>query len=155
MEKSVFWKDGLCFSCTQCSACCRFDPGFVYLSKQDLRKLQQWAGLSSGDVIKKYCRWVLQSDNYEYLCLKELPNYDCILWDQGCIAYQYRPFQCSSYPFWDYFLENEQRWLANAADCNGINCGKKHSAEHIQELLSTAKRFPPIKRKKDGSDFRI
>ncbi len=43
--------------------------------------------------LTKFCRWVLQGDGYEYLCLKEFPNYDCILWNNGCIAYNYRPFQ--------------------------------------------------------------
>ena len=125
LQQGLFWESGLCFSCNQCSACCRYDPGFVYLSPRDLRNLQTWASL-------------------------ELPNYDCILWNNGCIAYNYRPFQCSSYPFWDYLLGNEQRWSANARSCSGINRGKRYSAEEIQDLLDTAKQFPAIRRKKTG-----
>ena len=150
LQQSVFWKDGLCFSCDRCSGCCRYDPGFVYLSPRDLQNLQTWASLERAVFIQKYCRWVLQGDGYEYLCLKELPNYDCILWDNGCIAYNYRPFQCSSYPFWDYLLENEQRWNANARSCSGINRGKWYSAEEIQGFLDTAKQFPVIRRRRTG-----
>ena len=150
LQQGLFWESGLCFSCNQCSACCRYDPGFVYLSPRDLRNLQTWASLERPALIQKYCRWVFKGDGYEYLCLKELPNYDCILWNNGCIAYNYRPFQCSSYPFWDYLLGNEQRWSANARSCSGINRGKRYSAEEIQDLLDTAKQFPAIRRKKTG-----
>ena len=106
--------------------------------------------MERAEFIQNYCRWVLQGDGYEYLCLKELPNYDCILWNNGCIAYHYRPFQCASYPFWDYLLENEQRWNANARSCPGINRGKNYSAEDIQGLLDTAKQFPVIRRRRTG-----
>ena len=152
LQRELFWKDGIRFSCTQCSSCCRYDPGFVYLSPRDLDALQEWAALDRHAFIRKFCRWVLQGDGYEYLCLKELPNYDCILWNNGCIAYNYRPFQCSSYPFWDYLLESERRWNINARSCPGINCGKRHSAEEIRGVLDTAKRFPIIRRKKTGED---
>ena len=152
MQRGLFWKAGLRFSCAQCSACCRYDPGFVYLSAQDLNRLQQWSLLDRPVFIQRFCRWVLQGDGYEYLCLKELPNYDCILWNNGCIAYNYRPFQCSSDPFWDYLLESEQRWNAYARRCPGIDCGKHHSAEEIQGLLDTAKQFPVIRRKKNGRE---
>ena len=152
MQRELFWKDGIRFSCTQCSSCCRYDPGFVYLSPRDLDALLEWAALDRHAFIRKFCRWVLQGDGYEYLCLKELPNYDCILWNNGCIAYNYRPFQCSSYPFWDYLLESERRWNINARSCPGINCGKWHSAEEIRGVLDTAKRFPIIRRKKTGED---
>ena len=33
------------------------------------------------------------------LCLKEKPNFDCILWKDGCEAYEGRPVQCRTYPF--------------------------------------------------------
>ena len=150
LQHTLFWKNGVQFSCTQCSACCRYDPGFVYLSAHDLDKLQEWAGVERFEFIKKFCRWVLQGDGYEYLCLQERANYDCVLWNNGCIAYNYRPFQCSSYPFWDYLLETKQHWNANAQGCPGINHGQWHSAEEIQGLLDTAKQFPVIRRRRTG-----
>lgn len=62
LQHTLFWKNGVQFSCTQCSACCRYDPGFVYLSAHDLDKLQEWAGVERFEFIKKFCRWVLQGD---------------------------------------------------------------------------------------------
>ena len=154
LQRRVFWKDGLRFSCARCSGCCRFDPGFVYLSERDLVSLQQWASLERDAFIKSFCRWVLQGDGYEYLCLKERANYDCILWNKGCIAYQNRPFQCSSYPFWACLLETPFGWEMNARSCPGINNGTWHSPQEIQSLLDKAQQFPVIKRKNDktGSD---
>lgn len=70
LQQGLFWESGLCFSCNQCSACCRYDPGFVYLSPRDLRNLQTWASLERPALIQKYCRWVLKGDGYEYLCLR-------------------------------------------------------------------------------------
>lgn len=98
MDKQ-FWKSGLNFSCTRCSACCRFDPGFVFLSEHDLSRLLEWATMPKDEFIKVYCRWVPKDDGFEYLSLKEKPNYDCILWDDGCKAYTARPRQCSDFPF--------------------------------------------------------
>ena len=148
MSIQPFWEKGLRFSCQQCSACCRFDPGFVYLTEHDLTMLQIWASLTKELFVETFCRWVLMGDGYEYLCLKEKPNYDCILWDNGCTAYLYRPIQCSSYPFWDYLLSSQVLWNKNAKDCPGINCGKWYSKEEIAAFLAESERNPVIKRKK-------
>ncbi|HQO67077.1 MAG TPA: YkgJ family cysteine cluster protein, partial [Spirochaetales bacterium] len=32
-----FWHEGLRFECARCSACCRYEPGYVFLSADDLR----------------------------------------------------------------------------------------------------------------------
>ncbi|HUX21603.1 MAG TPA: YkgJ family cysteine cluster protein, partial [Spirochaetia bacterium] len=34
-----FYQDGLRFECTRCDACCRHEPGYVFLSQTDLRRL--------------------------------------------------------------------------------------------------------------------
>lgn len=142
----TFFDDGLCFSCQRCSSCCRHEPGFVYLSEQDLKKLSVWAHISIEDFIKDYCRWVIQSDGFEYLCLNEKTNYDCIMWDNGCIAYKYRPLQCVSYPFWPSLLINSNWWDANARDCPGVNKGKRFSKKEIEDFLLQRRQEPYIRR---------
>ncbi|EFW37495.1 YkgJ family cysteine cluster protein [Treponema phagedenis] len=146
--KRPFWESGLYFSCTRCSVCCRFDPGFVYLSETDFTNLLHWSELSEDDFIKKYCRWVEKNDGYEYLCLQEKPNYDCILWNEGCVAYQYRPLQCSAYPFWSSLLVDEDWWNVNATGCPGCNQGAYHAPEEIRAALLKERLQPPIRRKK-------
>lgn len=142
-----FYKDGLRFSCQRCSSCCRFDPGIVNLSNCDLQKLLGWANLDEESFIAKYCRWVPKADGFEYLCLKEKENFDCILWDNGCKAYENRPFQCSSYPFWPSLLTDEDWWEANAQDCPGVNQGTLHPFEEIKAYLTRRKAEPYIRRK--------
>lgn len=143
-----FYQNGLRFTCQRCSACCRHDPGFVNLSEVDMNRLLEWSGLSRTDFIEKYCRWVEKGDGSEYLCLKEKKNYDCILWSDGCIAYQFRPYQCSSYPFWPSLVHNEDWWDANANDCPGIGKGEIHDQAKIAACLAQRKAEPYIRRDK-------
>lgn len=145
---TAFWKEGLRFSCTQCSSCCRFDAGFVFLSEKDLSLLLKWASMSREHFMETYCRWVLQSDGFEYLSLKEKSNFDCILWkDGGCSAYEYRPLQCSAYPFWNMLLDDKNMWQAAAEGCPGMGCGKFHSPAEIAEKLNKQKGEPCIRRR--------
>ena len=150
--KDTFYTNGLHFSCTGCSACCRHDPGFVYLSRKDLVRLALWADMSSDDFIQAYCRWVYRNDGYEYLCLREKKNYDCILWDDGCIAYEERPLQCSSYPFWASNLLDEEWWNASAATCPGMNTGQLYTYDQITDILNQRTAEPYIRRTCTGNN---
>ncbi len=143
-----FYADGLYFTCKRCSSCCRHDPGFVNLSETDLANLQKWANLDRESVISSWCRWISKGDGYEYLCLQEKPGYDCILWDKGCIAYDLRPLQCSSYPFWSSLLSDEDWWEANGRDCPGVNSGALHELPEIEAHLALRRTQPYIRRKK-------
>ena len=129
---NCFYENGLNFQCQRCSHCCKDEPGFVYLSKIDLQNLLACYNLTKEEFIEIYCRFVPYYDGSEVLCLQEKENYECILWDQGCTAYNGRPIQCSTYPFWSYILRNEQSWNDEANDCPGINKGCKVSFEEIK-----------------------
>jgi hypothetical protein len=141
-----FYGRGLRFECQRCSGCCRHDPGFVHLSESDLARLIAWSGLARESFIKAYCRWVPRGDGQETLCLLEKPGYDCVLWDGGCVAYEQRPLQCSTYPFWPSLLCDEDWWDANARDCPGIGKGPLHPLEEIDACLEARRREPYIKR---------
>lgn len=145
--KEVFYKNGLRFSCTACSACCRHDPGYVYLSKTDLDRFVGWAQISQEEFIRNYCRWVPKRDGFEYLCLQEKSNFDCILWDNGCIAYDSRPLQCSAYPFWPSMLLDEDWWNASAENCPGMNNGRLYSYEEITAFLDQRKEEPYLRKR--------
>src|SRR5574344_929108 len=123
---STFYENGLHFECNKCSRCCRIKPGFVYLSRKDLTNLCIWFKFKDKFFIEKYCRWVTFYDNTEVLCLKENAAFDCVLWEDGCTAYESRPIQCSTDPFWSHFLEDERDWNENARECPGINQGHLH-----------------------------
>lgn len=138
--------NGVCFSCTQCSHCCRHDPGFVYLSQKDLTKLCRWFKLDSKVFISNFCRFVPYYDGTEVLSLKEKANYDCFFWDNGCTVYEARPVQCRTYPFWNSIIENMNSWNHEAQYCPGMNHGKSYTSVEIQERNSEYKENNPIKK---------
>ncbi|MBR3544264.1 MAG: YkgJ family cysteine cluster protein [Treponema sp.] len=146
-DENCFYKNGLRFECRRCSDCCRLSPGVVYLSKKDLTRLSQCFKISEDEFIAKYCRWVQYYGNKEALALLEKDNYDCVLWgSEGCQAYEARPVQCSTYPFWSWILESQESWNEEAKSCKGINCGKKRARQEIEEQESLYRRNFPITR---------
>jgi Fe-S-cluster containining protein len=144
-----FYAEGVRFSCKRCSACCRHDPGFVFLTPSDLAHLAEWASLTESQFIEVYCRWVPSGDG-ERLSLREKSNYDCILWDSGCIAYGARPIQCSTFPFWDNLLLDEDVWEAHTTGCPGMNSGEFHDIIEIEHRAKLRRKESIICRKTDG-----
>jgi Fe-S-cluster containining protein len=132
--KQTFFKEGLRFSCTRCSACCRHEPGYVFLSKSDLKLLAEALNFHYYDVMERYCRWVPVPGGETHLSLNEKPGFDCIFWDGGCTIYQARPLQCRTFPFWKSTLSSIKAW--KNLSCPGIGKGLLHSAEYIENCLS-------------------
>jgi len=130
-----FYSHGLKFSCKKCSDCCRLDPGYVFLSRQDVDKLAMATGLSYNEFIDFYCRWIPEGKSRQLLSLKEKANFDCILWGiNGCGFYQDRPLQCKAFPFWKSSLSNIDAWESQACTCPGMNSGELHSQEEIDSI---------------------
>lgn len=138
-----FWHDGLSFSCQRCSHCCRHEPGFVFLSASDLRRLLLGTGLSFRDFKARYTKPVDIGTGW-CLSLTEKRNNDCILWEKGCTVYEHRPVQCSTYPFWSAILEDGRAWNDEAADCPGINKGQPVSADAIAGKLLARRENPAL-----------
>ncbi|OHD11697.1 MAG: hypothetical protein A2Z96_01775 [Spirochaetes bacterium GWB1_48_6] len=132
---SSFWSNGLRFECARCSACCRLEPGFVFLSASDFERLLHHSGLAFRQFIDTFITTVDIGTGLA-LSLKEKANYDCILWGaNGCTAYEARPVQCSTYPFWQGVIETPEDWERESKDCPGIGKGSLVSAEVIGERL--------------------
>ena len=130
-----FYNDGLQFECTRCSYCCRHEPGFVFLSENDLNAMVSELKLSEEEFISKYCTKV-DIGFFNRLSLIEKDNHDCIFWsEKGCAVYKARPLQCRSYPFWTQVVENKESWAEEGQSCPGIGQGKVHSKEEIEEWL--------------------
>jgi Fe-S-cluster containining protein len=140
-----FYANGLKFTCQQCSHCCCDEPGFVYLSMQDLTNLSKYFNLDNEEFIKKYCRWVPYYDNTIVLCLKEKPGFDCILWDKGCSAYMARPIQCKTYPFWSFLVKDKNLWEAEKKECPGIGHGLLYTAEEIEKIVEKYDSIEPLR----------
>jgi len=130
-----FYKNGLKFECVQCSNCCRIDPGYVFLSYNDLHRLKEKFNLTEDEFIKKYCR-IVNMGEQKRISLIEKSNYDCIFWNNGgCEIYELRPLQCKSYPFWKPFLVNKKAWHSEAESCPGMNKGAKVDKKTIDNWL--------------------
>jgi len=149
-EKSPFYAQGLLFSCTRCSACCRFESGFVFLSEKDASLLCSALNMELKSFTETYCRWVPAENGKSELSLKEKSNYDCILWGkepvEGCMVYEQRPLQCRAFPFWPSIVNSKKNWEMAALDCPGMGKGKLHSAASIREWLDAREKEPIISR---------
>lgn len=120
MEPSVtpWFKDGLRFKCTGCGGCCTGSPGYVYLSEFDISVLANHFQITKEEFTQKYTRFV----DGRYALLERPINYDCILLDgTKCTAYEARPIQCKTFPWWIANIETPQDWEMAAARCEGIN----------------------------------
>lgn len=146
MKREPFFSSGLNFSCTRCSACCRYDAGVVYLTHEDLEKLLKIMDMDRDSFIAVYCRWVEDWKGRECLSLKEKANKDCILWDNGCTVYTARPVQCRTFPFWENILSSKESWNMAADGCPGINSGRLYNEEEINGFLEISKKEPVIQK---------
>ena len=82
-----FYAFGLRFSCTRCSLCCRFDSGYVWLSRADLARLAAGLDLPENTVVERYCR-IVNIGGFKQLSLREQENMDCVFWvDGACSVY--------------------------------------------------------------------
>ena len=146
--KNHFYAQGLHFSCKRCSACCRFETGFVFLSEKDTSVLSAAFNMTYDDFLEAYCRWVPGDDGEKLLSLKEKPNYDCIFWNSGdnggCSVYEKRPLQCRLFPFWSSILNSMASWKMAAKGCPGIDQGMLYSQDSIKKMLAMRHMEPII-----------
>ncbi len=134
-----FYVEGLRFSCQRCSACCRGDPGYVFLTRADLRRLLRRLGLDFKHFYHEYCTLV-DAGTGMALSLREVArsrtSNDCALWgEKGCTIYEDRPSQCATYPFWPSIMESRVSWKRESSACPGIELGELRSRMYIEERL--------------------
>lgn len=118
LNNSPWYEQGLRFKCTECGACCSGDPGYVWLSEEDIEALCTKLSLDRASFLKKYTRYV----NGKYSLLEREKNYECIFLDEKnrCTVYSARPKQCKTFPWWPEQLKSETEWLEAKKRCEGI-----------------------------------
>ena len=128
----TWYAEGLRFECTQCGDCCTGAPGYVWVNKAEIQALAEAIGAESEAAFRAdYVRKVGIRHS-----LKEHDNGDCFLLDpetRKCRAYQARPRQCRTWPFWDSNLKTPQAWAATCEVCPGSGQGTLYSLERIDE----------------------
>jgi len=118
-KESPWYKDGLRFQCTECGKCCTGQPGYVWVSEEEMQKIADHLQISLKDFKCRYTR--LKGGRYALL---ELPkrDHDCIfLKDNKCSIYPVRPKQCRTFPWWKDNLKSPEAWKRAAVECEGIN----------------------------------
>jgi uncharacterized protein len=139
-----FYAHGVRFGCSRCSLCCRFESGFVWLSRNDLSALSTGLGISKDETVRRFCR-VVDLAGFRQLSLAEQSNKDCIFWREGsCSVYEFRPLQCRSFPFWSHQLVSEESWRESGKECPGIGVGRLHDREEIERWLEARRLQPPL-----------
>ena len=132
---SCFYEKGLKFECQGCNYCCSSEPGYVFLSENDIKRLSDGLSMDRQSFIDTYCR-VVDMGAFKMISLLEKDNYDCIfLQEGGCKVYPYRPKQCETYPFWAHVLEDRQSWDEEGKSCPGINNGRLYTKKEIEAKL--------------------
>lgn len=120
-DKLPWYAPGLAFGCTQCGNCCTGEPGVVWVSDEEIRRIAEYRGCSLGEMQLFHTRIV--GGRWS---LREYANGDCTFFDgatRGCTIYPVRPTQCRTWPFWDCNLESPETWAQVQARCPGAGKG--------------------------------
>ena len=132
--KNKWYEAGLSFECTQCGNCCSGDPGYVWATKDEVKRISEFLGRTDGTLDKKHLRRV----GLRY-SLTEKKDGDCIFLKRKdgksmCGIYPVRPLQCRTWPFWSSNLRSQNAWNEAHQTCPGMNCGKHHTFVQIETV---------------------
>jgi Fe-S-cluster containining protein len=130
-EPTPWYAEGLRFACLACGRCCGGAPGYVWVDKEGVAAMASHLGMTARQFRRQYVRRLWRG-----LCLKEKSNYDCVLLDADgrCVAYEVRPLQCRTWPFWPTNLVSRRAWDDAARRCPGMNSGPLYRLEQIEIL---------------------
>ncbi|HEY6000501.1 MAG TPA: YkgJ family cysteine cluster protein [bacterium] len=139
MSEAPWYADGLRFACRRCGACCTGGPGYVWLRAGEAAALAARLGLDEPAFIERHTR-----REFGLLSLREEEDGRCVLFvpGAGCLAYEARPRQCRTWPFWPRIVASRGAWEKEAAGCPGMGSGELFGAERIEELAREPVRPP-------------
>jgi hypothetical protein len=129
-----WYKDGLRFTCTQCGDCCTGEPGFVWVSEEEIQALAARLALSIEEFEERYVRRIGPRKS-----LIEMENGDCVfLKERKCTVYEDRPRQCRTWPFWESNIRTPRAWAQTCRDCPGAGTvgGEFYPLEKIREAAA-------------------
>ncbi len=129
--KHPWYKEGLRFTCTQCGDCCSGAPGYVWVDEPEIVQLATAMQMELETFRDRFIRRVGHR-----FSLVEYSDGDCILLDpqtRKCLAYDGRPIQCRTWPFWNSNLQSESDWESTCEVCPGAGKGKLYSLGFIEK----------------------
>ena len=131
ISKEAWYSDGLRFECTQCGDCCSGSEGYVWVNQEEIDGMANRIGMDSAAFEERFVKRVGVRRS-----LKDRPGGDCVLLDpqtRKCTAYEERPRQCKTWPFWQSNIRTPEAWAEAAQACPGCNKGNLVPLEQIVE----------------------
>lgn len=131
---SLWWEEsGLNFSCTGCGRCCGGEPGDIWVTQEERKKISEELQMDEIAFRQQCLRRI------DGRCsIKEKENYDCLFLDaeaRRCKIYKVRPLQCRLFPFWPSMLTDKRIWDYYAAFCPGMGSGRHYAPELVMKFL--------------------
>jgi len=130
-QVSPWYAEGLRFGCQACGRCCSGAPGYVWVDEEGIVEISASLRLAAADFRRLYVRRLWRG-----MSLREKANYDCVLLDgnRRCTAYEFRPLQCRTWPFWPSNLESPEAWDEASRRCPGMGGGPLYALEQIEAV---------------------
>lgn len=128
-------KEEVRFECRQCGRCCGGEPGAIWVTAEETKRIAEFLELSETAFRKRYL-----TRNMGRSSIRELENYDCTFLKRNaaaCSIYEVRPLQCRLFPFWPSILRDKAIWDYYAGRCPGMNHGKRYTKEMLEDLQKT------------------
>ena len=130
--KMPWYADGLRFACRQCGVCCTGEPGYVWVTEEEIAAILLAAGISRAKFDADYAR-----KTWLRVTLRERKNGDCVFFraGKGCTVYAARPAQCKTFPFWAENVRSPDAWNERARECPGMNIGRLFTLSEIESIM--------------------
>jgi len=111
-----------------CTECCR-QPGFVYLTEEDVVRAAAFLGMPT-DVFER--RYVYRARHKRRLRTPREGRCHFLRAD-GCSIHPAKPTQCRIFPFWPELVESRREWKKAAGYCPGIGKGPLIQIENARD----------------------
>jgi uncharacterized protein len=129
MGRLPWYHEGLQFECQGCGQCCTGDPGYVWVSGDEIAALAKALGWDAAEFEEVFVRPVGKRKS-----LLERPGGDCVLFDsqtRRCKVYEARPAQCRTWPFWASNVRSLEAWQDACRHCPGSGRGRLVPCEEV------------------------
>jgi Fe-S-cluster containining protein len=142
MPDGLWYADGLRFACTQCGGCCTGPTGYVWCNDEEIRAMAAGLRITEAQFLTRYTR--LLHGRRSLTEVRTRHGYDCVLLQQTgpgmacCSAYDVRPAQCRTWPFWPENLASPEDWHRAARRCPGVAAGiSGHGTRYALTRIAT------------------
>lgn len=124
--------DEFYYGCMQCGSCCHDID--IILNPYDLYRLAKYLGLSTEEVIMKYCLWHIgENSKLPVVWLEFTEDGACPFLKQNrCAVQEAKPFVCAAYPLGRAYLPEEDKIVYIRQN---TQCGLPYKKQTVREWI--------------------